>query len=63
MKHIDYPHTPGYLHECPACTAQCHCVMGCDKDCSPSCTGHYAECVYEGEHTTKVGPPRPWWIP
>jgi hypothetical protein len=24
--HIDYPHEPGRLYDCPACVAECHCV-------------------------------------
>ena len=24
--HADYPHTPGYLADCPACEAACHCT-------------------------------------
>lgn len=23
--HVDYPHTPGYLYDCPACENACHC--------------------------------------
>jgi hypothetical protein len=38
--HVDYPHEPGRLYDCPACEAQCHC----DSD-----PGH-TECVYSGEH-------------
>lgn len=25
MAHADYPHTPGYLIDCSACAAVCHC--------------------------------------
>lgn len=25
--HADYPHEPGRLYDCPACEAECHCVM------------------------------------
>lgn len=38
VNHTDYPHHPGYLHDCPACEASCHCTEG------------NAECVFEGEH-------------
>jgi len=24
--HVDYPHEPGYLYDCPACEAACHCA-------------------------------------
>ncbi len=36
--HVDYPHEPGYLHDCPACYATCHCAP------------RAAECVFEGVH-------------
>lgn len=36
--HVDYPHFSGYLFDCPACEASCHCAPG------------NAECVFEGEH-------------
>lgn len=37
--HADYPpHEPGYLYDCPACEARCHCTAGS------------AECVYAGYH-------------
>jgi hypothetical protein len=25
LTHADYPHTPGYLIDCPACERACHC--------------------------------------
>ena len=25
LTHVDYPHEPGRLYDCPACEAQCHC--------------------------------------
>lgn len=37
--HVDNPgHMPGYLYDCPACEARCHCTAGS------------AECVYGGYH-------------
>lgn len=24
IKHVNYPHEPGYLYDCPACEAQRH---------------------------------------
>jgi hypothetical protein len=36
--HVNYPHEPGYLYDCPACESSCHCTPGS------------AECVFEGEH-------------
>ena len=38
LQHVDYPHEPGYLHDCPACQARCHCT----PDAAP--------CVYDGPH-------------
>ena len=26
LTHVDYPHEPGRLYDCPACEAECHCV-------------------------------------
>lgn len=37
--HVDYPHEPGYLIDCPACEDGCYCSPGA------------AECVFEGRHT------------
>lgn len=37
-QHVDYPHEPGRLHDCPACMDRCHCIPGT------------TECVFEGEH-------------
>lgn len=25
-KHVSYPHTPGFLYDCPACESRCHCT-------------------------------------
>jgi len=30
--HVDYPHHPGHLYDCPACEASCHCTPG-DAQC------------------------------
>jgi hypothetical protein len=38
--HVDYPHEPGRLYDCPACEARCHC------DPDPGTTA----CIYEGPH-------------
>lgn len=38
VMHVDYPHTPGRLHDCPACEARCHCTL------------YSTACVYDGEH-------------
>lgn len=37
-EHVNYPHYPGYLYDCPACEAECHCTEG------------NAVCVFDGEH-------------
>lgn len=37
-EHVNYPHEPGRLYDCPACEAQCHCTYGDE------------ECVFEGTH-------------
>lgn len=39
--HVDYPHEPGRLYDCPACEARCHCTPGT------------TECIFDGPH--KVG--------
>jgi|GEM_PF-6782262 len=36
--HVDYPHPPGYLFDCPGCEQGCHCSRGS------------AECVFSGVH-------------
>jgi hypothetical protein len=28
VRHVDYPHTPGTLYDCPACEAECFCADG-----------------------------------
>ncbi len=33
ITHVDYPHQPGYLYDCPACEAQCHCEGTQDSSC------------------------------
>lgn len=40
LEHVNYPHEPGRLFDCPACEARCHC------DDNPGTT----ECVYSGRH-------------
>lgn len=44
-EHVNYPHEPGRLYDCPACEAQCHC------DADPGTT----ECVYSGPHNFGKG--------
>ena len=39
VEHVNYPHEPGRLYDCPVCEAACHC--------KPNET----ECIYSGEHS------------
>lgn len=39
-QHVNYPHEPGRLYDCPACEERCWC------DSSPGTT----ECIYSGPH-------------
>jgi hypothetical protein len=47
VRHVDYPHTPGTLYDCPACEAACfcidgfqcvHCALQAERTC-PACDG------------------------
>lgn len=40
--HADYPHVPGYLIDCAACEATCHCNVDAVRE------GRNSECVYAG---------------
>jgi hypothetical protein len=31
--HVNYPHTPGFLYDCPACESQCYCDLDVDVSC------------------------------
>lgn len=44
LVHVNYPHEPGRLYDCPACEAACHCTPG------------DVECVYEGTHSGVAAP-------
>ena len=33
IPHVNYPHTPGYLHDCPACESRCHCEGTTNSPC------------------------------
>ena len=44
VPHVNYPHLPGRLHDCPACQARCHCTSG------------DAQCVYDGQHNGLAAP-------
>lgn len=50
LVHVDYPHDHGYLYDCPACEARCHCEPGA------------AECVYEGEHNGGAAVGTVWFL-
>ena len=26
MDHVNYPHQPGFLYDCPACESECFCT-------------------------------------
>ena len=41
-RHVNYPHTPGYLPDCPACEYACHCGPGV-------AAGSEEPCVYHAE--------------
>lgn len=44
MEHVDYPHDPGRLYNCPACEAECLCdpCASCRQRLSDCCT----QCVF-----------------
>lgn len=45
VEHVNYPHEPGRLYDCPACEARCHCGPGV-------AAGSETECIWSGhEHT------------
>lgn len=48
--HVDYPHIPGYLYDCPACESACHCP-------GTSAAIGTTECVYPGPHTASPTAP------
>jgi hypothetical protein len=39
LRHVNYPHEEGYLFDCPACEAVCHCTPGT------------SECVWSGHES------------
>ena len=47
IEHVDYPHEPGRLHDCPACEAQCHCGPGV-------AAGTETECVWPPHEEEKT---------
>lgn len=51
-EHVDYPHEPGRLSDCPACEERCHCGEAHDESCThPMGDGklyHTTECVWPG---------------
>ncbi|MEW9530621.1 hypothetical protein [Microbispora sp. NPDC049125] len=50
--HVDYPHQPGRLPDCPACEAECHCGEDHDESCV---AGPFAHPMNDGKlyHTTR----------
>lgn len=52
--HVDYPHWPGRLIDCPACEAHCHCGEAHDESCRHPMDGelhHTTECVWPGHES------------
>lgn len=47
-QHLNYPHEPGYLPDCPACEGSCHCNP------EAVAAGRETECVFEGRHNTEA---------
>lgn len=43
--HVNYPHHPGALYDCPACEARCHCGPGVAD-------GTETECIWAGHEAT-----------
>lgn len=41
MGHVNYPHEPGRLYDCPACEARCHCGPEVAR-------GEATPCIWEG---------------
>lgn len=41
MEHVNYPHEPGRLYDCPACEARCHCGPEVAR-------GEAVPCIWEG---------------
>ncbi len=39
LRHVNYPHYPGYLYDCAACEVMCHCTPGA------------SECVWSGHES------------
>lgn len=39
--HVNYPHEPGRLYDCPACEDQCHCTPAVAR-------GEETECIWGG---------------
>jgi hypothetical protein len=52
-QHVDNPHEPGRLYDCPACEDQCHCVESS------------TQCVFTGAHNGKAdeGSETHGWVP
>lgn len=40
LEHVDHPHEPGALRNCPACESECFCDGGLD---CVYCTGTYVD--------------------
>jgi hypothetical protein len=53
VEHVNYPHEPGRLYDCPGCEYQCHCTEG------------LTQCVFTGEHNGQAddGEETHGWVP
>lgn len=49
LKHIDYPHEPGYMHGCDACDDHCHCGRADGKPLKGRASCVFSECSDEDE--------------
>lgn len=47
--HVDYPHEPGTLYDCPACEEQCYCNNGTCVHCAEVAAGwgDFMEATYD----------------
>jgi hypothetical protein len=53
MEHVNYPHPPGYLFDCPACESQCFCGNRTPPGDNPDCC-KLAACLPGACHTECV---------
>lgn len=60
MEHVNYPHEPGRLYDCPACEARCHCGPEVARGEAEECIWKWHGCCdeWEDEGTHDVDCPR-----